>query len=977
MFLKNKIFCIFLLTIIITVFSAEARKITVKGSIYDRLTTKPLPGIRVSVLKPDSTLVAETEALKKTYQFTNNSIKEVELGEFSIDLQDEASPYTLRLEKEGYETLVQPLDLSKVGKREFEMEIPPIYMSPVKQEKTTELDEFVVKATKIKFYHKGDTIVYNADAFMLPEGSTLDALIAKLPGVEIKEGGKIYVNGKYVESLLLNGKDFFKGNQDVLRQNIGAYSVKDIAVYDKYGQMSNLMGTQLEDDKEYVMDVRLKKDYMGGFLGNAEAGYGTRGRYSGRLFALHFNNNARFSVYGNVNNVNNTNRPNDGQGWSFSSGAPDGISNISNGGFDYLVEDPLKVWKVNGNVDATYSDNKVSRNTFTESFLQSGNTFQTGLEQSRNMSLRVYTEHRFDYNKPQYFLSLRPNFSYNRTKAQSASAAVTFNSNIQDRYDVDMALIEALYRGTSNDIREAVINRNRFDNNNRSNNYKAYFWSEQAVRFAGSPDALNFWIEGEYNRDHSSSVSRQLIDYGFNGSDGPATSSVLRRDNIRFPAYNGFIKGAARYFIKSRNTTFTFGYEFRHEQERKTSLQMLLEARAENEEAILPADMELMPDLPNTNNSKRYANIHMLKASFDYSLKNDKIAFSLSLQPQFHLRDRHLYYNAYDEAETGLIPVMIPMSRTSYSFNDSRANLSFRLNNNLFRAYFSYGFKTNYAPLTDLIDLPNTTDPLNISHGNPNLKDAYSQNMWLSMSSTPAKNTGINYFGDLTYTSRDIVNGYTYNTETGIRDYQARNVSGNMGTGHSLQGSRSFGPENHQFSVRANVNYRFYRLANLIGENGPVEKQTVYSNEFGYGANIEYVLLTKYTFRCGIYATNKFSRTNSIHIGNTLSRHTAPYVDINLKLPYRFSVNCGMNYVIERGSANKDMNFNQCNLNADIQYQLNSNWTFKLRGYDLLNQNRPYTNIISATGRVQTIVSTLPRYVMFSVAYKFNTKPDK
>lgn len=55
---------------------------------------------------------------------------------------------------------------------------------------------------------KGDTLQFNADAFQLREGSMLDQLIAMLPGVELRTGGEIYVNGKKVQSLLVNGEDF-------------------------------------------------------------------------------------------------------------------------------------------------------------------------------------------------------------------------------------------------------------------------------------------------------------------------------------------------------------------------------------------------------------------------------------------------------------------------------------------------------------------------------------------------------------------------------------------------------------------------------------------------------------------------------------------------------------------------------------------------------------------------------------------------
>ena len=61
------------------------------------------------------------------------------------------------------------------------------------------LNEVVVKATKVKMYYKGDTLVYDADAFKLPDGSMLDALIRQLPGVTMNDGGEIFVNGRRVD----------------------------------------------------------------------------------------------------------------------------------------------------------------------------------------------------------------------------------------------------------------------------------------------------------------------------------------------------------------------------------------------------------------------------------------------------------------------------------------------------------------------------------------------------------------------------------------------------------------------------------------------------------------------------------------------------------------------------------------------------------------------------------------------------------
>ena len=89
-----------------------------------------------------------------------------------------------------------------------------------------ELGEVVVKATKLKFYMNGDTLVYNADAFNLAEGSMLNELVKKLPGVTMEKGGVINVNGKPIDTMLLNGKDFFNSDRELLLENMPAYMVK-------------------------------------------------------------------------------------------------------------------------------------------------------------------------------------------------------------------------------------------------------------------------------------------------------------------------------------------------------------------------------------------------------------------------------------------------------------------------------------------------------------------------------------------------------------------------------------------------------------------------------------------------------------------------------------------------------------------------------------------------------------------------------
>lgn len=165
------------------------------------------------------------------------------------------------------------------------------------------------------FYQKGDTVVYNADALTLSEGSMLDAIIRQLPGVEMREGGEIYVNGRYVEQLLLNGKDFFDKDRQLMLDNMPSYMVKNVKVYEKESDLNKFTGLKV-DEKKLVMDVNLKKEYKIGFVLNAQAGVGTENRYLSRLFALRFTPLSRLAIVGNVNNLNDGRRPGENTSWT-------------------------------------------------------------------------------------------------------------------------------------------------------------------------------------------------------------------------------------------------------------------------------------------------------------------------------------------------------------------------------------------------------------------------------------------------------------------------------------------------------------------------------------------------------------------------------------------------------------------------------------------------------------------------------------
>lgn len=282
--------------------------VAIKGTVLDDDTNVELIGAVVELLTNDSVPLMKTNADKRA--LIGGAV--VQTSQFSMAIPKNAGKTIFKVSYPGFDTLYFDYDISSIGKREGIREIDPFYL----KRKSRMLQEVTVKASLVKFYHKGDTLVYNADAFQLAEGSMLDALIRQLPEVEIRDNGRIYVGGKFVESLLLNGKDFFQGHDKLMLDNLGAYTVKDIAVYDKRGERSEFLGRDVVGDQRYVMDVRLKKEYARGWIVNAEGGYGSKDRYLGRLFALGFTNRSRLGFYANINNLNDSRRPGQTDGWS-------------------------------------------------------------------------------------------------------------------------------------------------------------------------------------------------------------------------------------------------------------------------------------------------------------------------------------------------------------------------------------------------------------------------------------------------------------------------------------------------------------------------------------------------------------------------------------------------------------------------------------------------------------------------------------
>ncbi len=203
--------------------SVKAQKCLVIFGVEEDVTSNVIENPKFTIMYNDSTEVPfqQLEREKNTY---------------NLEFDYRVGKYTVCVEADGYEDAFKEFTVRT--RRNTVFGIGTIFM---KKERSVKLGEATVRATHIKMVTRGDTLVYDAAAFELANGSMLDALVAQLPGAELKDG-QIKVNGKFIESLMVNGEDFFAGNPRIALENLPAYTVKNIKVYDRAANDDYLRG---------------------------------------------------------------------------------------------------------------------------------------------------------------------------------------------------------------------------------------------------------------------------------------------------------------------------------------------------------------------------------------------------------------------------------------------------------------------------------------------------------------------------------------------------------------------------------------------------------------------------------------------------------------------------------------------------------------------------------------------------------------
>ncbi|MBR2154933.1 MAG: hypothetical protein IJ901_10040 [Bacteroidaceae bacterium] len=916
---------------------ADNRKLWLKGKIYDYVTHLELPHSTVRLLTAEGQPVDSCEAISYM-KYGNNP--PIEHSDFAFQVPARPANYIIKASYLGFQTTEMPYTVDNIYRREQQRDLPPVYM----KRESKMLKEVVVTATKVQFYYKGDTLVFNADAFELAEGSMLDALVRQLPGIELKEGGRIYHNGKYVDALLLNGKDFFRGDHTIMLDNLPAYTVKNIQIYDKWGEQSEFLGQHVMGDNRYVMDVKLKKEYSIGTLGNVEAGAGNEERWLARLFALRFSDHSRLAAYATANNLNGDRKPGENGSWDPQRLQNGGMLTQQQAGIDYNVEDRNSVWKADGSVQVTHTDLDRQAQTNRQNFLPTGDTYDRIQQSQRDKNLALNTNHHFYRNFGMWNLDVRPSFSYEKFDNTNGYSSLTTRN--------ESALNKNLQRG--------LIDGHQLEVGLRLNS---------TFKFHHSPDWASVDASVSFNDRKEDIYNRQQVQYGAaSGQSGENLNRYTRNHPNR--SWRADAKGT---------------YQINFTQ--LIRLQLIADyAHIDQHRESSVFDIDTIHPLGQLPSSTEYQQALNRGLSYDSHFTEDVCSFS-----------PRLFYNWYQEkrkkiwAQLGF-PLALSRQRLDYQRGTVDTTIVRRtipvniwdcfiqyttINPETGRAqklHLQYIAQTKTSDLVNLVDMRDDADPLNIHLGNHNLHNAVSHQFSFShaFGNQNSREAQSEYYLHYTIVQNALVMTSQYDSNTGIRTWQADNVNGNYDFGAEYSFNTAIGKKRPlRLHIKPGINYS--HSVDLVNSQRSIVNTLALNNNLTLSYKIgEHSLNIKSTTLWQRYTSNRedFTTMHPLTLTNSLSAL--------LKLPWKLEINTDLSLYTRTGYADNTLNTSDLVWNVRLSRPfLKGKLLVMLDGFDLLGQLDNVTRTVNAQGRTETYTNVLPRYGLLHVVYRFNKNPKK
>ncbi len=786
---------------------------------------------------------------------------------------------------------------------------------------------------------KKDTLEFNVKSFKTKKDANIEDLLKQLPGVEVDQDGKITVNGKDVNKILVNGKSFFGNDPTITTRNLSKEIIDKIQVTDTKTKAQAFSGEVVNSENKTI-NLTIKKENNKGVFARVVAGVGTDKRYELAGMYNKFNNDQRVSVLAGGNNINAPGFSfgeiremfGGGSGGSYrvrgrSFGGGSGITTSKTSGINYADTYGEK-FEVSGDYFYSGSDSNNESSTNRENILADTRFFT----ESNSKSLSSSDNHRVNSDfeiklDSTLYINIEPQFNYVKTKTTS-------ERNVESR-DIDRLLTNE-------------SNSSSFVENNVKN-----FRNELSItkRYGSNGGFVRAYMNNQINDSESDDFlesTTRIYDENPLDSDNPIVSQEILRDQFR--AGNNKTRNLStgityRVPIKSKVLFLDFSYNYVNNK----SENELSSFNKDGDENYAVFDADLSTDFKynderNTPRLKLSYNKGKLSTGFNTSYIFRVLENRDLLRPEFTIKRRfeNFQYDSYFR----------------YNFSaKSSINTEYSLNN-------------TPPQLTQLQAFQNITNPLNTVVGNPELEPSNRHRLSVSFRSFDfQKRSGFYSRLNTDFNNNEVISKSTIDEDL-VRTTTFENVDGNYNVS-----AVAFYRKRVKLDSVKNISIGG-GIRSSINRNINFNNAVKYSSKvktIGPSLNLEFewrdVMRVRPEYRLS-FTNNSYDLQafkDEEFVFHSLNLNTTTFLPENLE--WRNNISYSYNPNIADGFQKSAWFWN-----ATLAYSvLKEKAIVTLKAYDLLNQNTNARRIATANYIEDSQSTVLQQYFMLSFSWKFNS----
>ena len=937
---------IFSLLLMVSLFMTASAQRMISGTVVDKGSGEGIMMATVMLLKTDSTLIT--------------GVSSDDAGKFSLQAPENGD-FLVKVSFLGYDTMVKNVHVS--DDKDVSLGDLVMNLNAILLKETT-----VVGATP-KVVIKQDTFIYNASAYRTPEGSVIEELVKRLPGAEVGDDGSIKINGKNVDKILVDGKEFMKGDTKTAMKNLPTSIVERVKAYDQQSDLSKVTGID-DGEEKMVLDFGIKKGMNKGFFGNVDLAIGTHGRYSEKLMASYYKDQLKIMLFGSLNNVNDAGFPGGGRG-RFGAGRQ-GLNNAKMFGVNFDFE-PSKAFELDGSVVWNHNNSDMNTWRSAENFISRSGAF------NNSHSLRYGRSDRWKGNfevkwEPDtlWNFKLEQDFTLSTNDSRGISRSAAYNEDPY-LYSEDPLSQEAIdFLAAS----ELMTNTNRNNQISYSDD-KQSSTSFRINRKLGS-NGRNLTLRAglDFSQGAEQALSIQNVHlYLMKNALGNDSTYQTNRYSIT-PTKNWGYNLMATYSEPLMKATFlqltyTFRYNYRKSDRSTYGFSNLGETFFDG---IAPAyrgwdsylsrlvnPLESYWDADQSRFSEYKNFVHDIRLMLRMNRSQYRLNAGVMLQPQQSQFVQN-YQGIYVDTTRNVFNVS-PTIDLRYRFSKiSELRVNYRGN-------------SSQPGMAQLLDITDDSDPLNISKGNPGLKPAFINNLRVFYNNYfPNHQRSLMVHLNYSNTRNSISNMVTYDEKTGARTTRPENINGNWDLSGALMFNTSLDSVG-KWNLNTFTTYNYNNYVGYINlhQLAVAQKSTTRSSTLGERLSASYrnAWLDVEVDGSVAYTHSK----NALQAQYNLNTWEFSYgTTINVTMPWGMTLSTDLHENSRRGYNDRSMNTDELIWNAQVsQGFLKGNaLTMTLQFYDILHNQSNFSRTVNAMQRSDVRYNSITSYIMLHAIYRFN-----